>query len=104
MSWSEPPSGLRSRHLRLNGDEVLIVSFPLLPAPLPASLTPAERDVAFRALAGASNREIALGRGSAERTVANQLSSIFTKLGIGSRAELAWRMADLEAPRNGSQP
>ena len=97
MSWSQPPSGLRSRHLRLDGDEVLIVSFPLASAPLP-SLTSAERDVALRALAGASNREIAVARGSSERTVANQLSSIFKKLGIGSRAELAWRMADLEAP------
>jgi DNA-binding NarL/FixJ family response regulator len=103
MTWLEPPAGLRSRHLRLNGDEVLIVSFPLFSTPLPASLTSAERDVAFRALTGASNRTIALERGSSVRTVANQLSSIFKKLRIGSRAELAWRMAELESP-NGSEP
>ena len=97
MTWSQPPTGLRSRHLRLDGDEVLIVSFPLVPTPLPP-LTSAERDVAARALGGLTNREIAVARGSSERTVANQLSSIFRKLGIGSRAELAWRMADIEAP------
>ncbi len=98
MTFSKPPLGLRSRHLRLDGDEVLVVSFPLGRAPLPASLTSAERDVAFRALSGASNREIAIARGSSERTVANQVSSLFRKLGIGSRAELAMVLSEIEAP------
>jgi DNA-binding CsgD family transcriptional regulator len=51
-------------------------------------LTPAERRVAIRILAGQSNAEIARTRGRAERTVANQVSSIFQKLGVSSRSEL----------------
>lgn len=52
-------------------------------------LTPAEREVALLASAGASNAEIAKARRSAVRTVANQIASIFKKLGVGSRVELA---------------
>lgn len=42
-------------------------------------------------LQGKSNREIALERGVAERTVANQLASAFRKLGVSSRYELQYR-------------
>jgi DNA-binding NarL/FixJ family response regulator len=52
-------------------------------------LTHAEAAVARAAVAGLSNREIAEERGSAARTVAVQLSSIYRKMGISSRAELA---------------
>jgi DNA-binding CsgD family transcriptional regulator len=52
-------------------------------------LTEAERDVALLAARGQSNTEIANGRRTSERTVANQLASILRKLGIGSRAEIA---------------
>jgi DNA-binding CsgD family transcriptional regulator len=54
-----------------------------------AGLTDAERDVLTRILAGDSNETIAKARGSAVRTVANQIASIFRKLGVSSRAELA---------------
>lgn len=53
-----------------------------------AALTPHERQVAALAREGLSNGEIARRRGTAERTVANQLASIYRKLGISSRAEL----------------
>ena len=52
-------------------------------------LTAAEREVAALALRGLSNRDIAVRRGARERTVANQLASVFRKLGISSRSELA---------------
>jgi DNA-binding CsgD family transcriptional regulator len=52
-------------------------------------LTSAEREVALLALAGKSNNEIAEARHCSVRTVANQLQSVFRKLGIRSRAELA---------------
>ena len=52
-------------------------------------LTPAERQVALAVLAGYSNAEIARTRGSSPRTVANQIASIFRKLGVRSRGELA---------------
>jgi DNA-binding CsgD family transcriptional regulator len=54
-----------------------------------AALTPAERAVVALALADLSNRDIAARRGSAPRTVANQLAAAYAKLGISSRAELA---------------
>jgi DNA-binding CsgD family transcriptional regulator len=58
-----------------------------------AGLTPAEGEVARLAGEGFSNREIAALRGSAERTVANQLRRIYRKLGIASRFELAARLS-----------
>jgi DNA-binding CsgD family transcriptional regulator len=59
---------------------------------LPASLTRAEREVAWLVVEGASNGEIARQRRTAERTVANQLQAIYTKLGVGSRRELVTRL------------
>lgn len=48
-----------------------------------------EREVADLAVTGRSNREIAEALVISERTVENHLYRIFTKLGIGSREELA---------------
>ena len=56
-------------------------------------LTTAEREVAVEAARGLSNSEIAEARGRSVRTVVNQLASVFAKLGLGSRAELAARLA-----------
>jgi DNA-binding NarL/FixJ family response regulator len=55
---------------------------------LPASLTPAEREVARAILDGRTNAEIARARRTTLRTVANQVSSILSKVGVGSRSEL----------------
>ena len=52
-------------------------------------LTEAEHEVMFHAVRGASNAEIARTRGTSTRTVANQLASIYRKLGLASRTELA---------------
>jgi DNA-binding CsgD family transcriptional regulator len=54
-----------------------------------AALTAAELDVARFAGAGMSNRDIAYVRRTSIRTVANQIASVFRKLGVASRAELA---------------
>lgn len=51
-------------------------------------LSRAERAVVMLALDGLSNQEIARARGTSLRTVANQIASIFRKLGVGSRPEL----------------
>jgi DNA-binding CsgD family transcriptional regulator len=53
------------------------------------SLTPREREVLAHLRLGHTNGQIALALGTAERTVRNQLSSIYDKLGVGSRAEAA---------------
>jgi DNA-binding NarL/FixJ family response regulator len=59
-----------------------------LGAPAPA-LSPAEREVATLAAAGWTNAAISVHRGTSDRTVANQMASIFRKLGVSSRQELA---------------
>jgi len=58
-----------------------------------AALTEAETDVLQRILAGRSNTEIAFERASSKRTVANQIATMFKKLGVRSRRELAARVA-----------
>lgn len=52
-----------------------------------AGLTPAERDVLELVAAGLDNHEIAARLGKSEKTVRNQVSSIFDKLGVRTRAE-----------------
>ena len=51
------------------------------------ALTPREREVLSHLPLGYTNAQIALALGSAERTVRNQLSSIYEKLGVATRAE-----------------
>ena len=59
------------------------------------ALGEAERAVARLAGDGKTNAEIAAARGTSERTVAHQLTSIFKKLGVGSRGELAAKLRDV---------
>lgn len=66
-----------------------VLSLPADVAPAAAPLTAAEQDVMRLALAGWSNRRIAGARRTSERTVANQMASLFRKLGVASRGELA---------------
>lgn len=84
--------GPRVSYLEVGGETLAVLSVPLGSAADLSALTLAERDVAERAAIGASNRAIARARGTSERTVANQLASIFGKLGVGSRAELAAKL------------
>jgi DNA-binding CsgD family transcriptional regulator len=68
------------------------VRAPLLPAAaraVLAPLTPREREVLAHLHLGYTNAQIATVLGTAERTVRNQLSSIYEKLGVSSRAEAA---------------
>lgn len=58
------------------------------PLPLPgAALTPAESEVLGLVAEGLNNRAIAARLGKSEKTVRNQLSVIFDKLGVASRAQ-----------------
>jgi DNA-binding CsgD family transcriptional regulator len=85
------PEGLRASRFEV-GEEAYAVFESALTDPADSELTrilsEAEQDVAKRALEGKSNPEIARERGTSIRTVANQMASIFSKLGVGSRAEL----------------
>ena len=59
----------------------------------PASLTASERRVAERAAEGETNRDIAQGLFVTPKTVEVHLSSVYRKLGIKSRRELAAALA-----------
>ncbi len=88
------PRDLRVSHLK---DGVVVVSWqrdaPLTP------LSPAEHEVLTLAAGGATNAEIAKRRGTSVRTVANLLARAYRKLGIGSRAAAAARVAGTQRPR-----
>ncbi|MDP3892230.1 LuxR family transcriptional regulator, partial [Nocardioides sp.] len=54
-------------------------------------LTPREREIAALAAAGATSKEIAAQLFVSSRTVDNHLQSVYTKLGVSGRQELAGR-------------
>lgn len=90
----EPPAGITSTRFTVGDEEVVVLSFPLPGYRLPDTLTAAERAVVELLLEGRSNANIASARGTSVRTVANQVASIFRKVGVTSRAELMARLRD----------
>lgn len=82
------PNALRVTHGHIGELEVIVCSFPVAEPTLPPVLSEAERFVAMGILEGKSNQQIADERGTALRTVANQVASLFAKCGVSSRAEL----------------
>ena len=58
-----------------------------------AGLSAAENEVLALVLNGYDNASIAEARKTSPRTTANQVSSIFRKLGVASRAELAAKLS-----------
>jgi DNA-binding CsgD family transcriptional regulator len=88
-----PPAGLVAWHLDLGyGQELALFEFATSDGcPRATGVTAAERVVLGLAVTGLSNAEIAARRGVSPRTVANQMESLFRKLGVHSRLELqAW--------------
>lgn len=79
------------------GDDLVLVSLPSPRANRSSSvrgeLTAAEVEVASLAASGLSNTKIADVRQSSHRTVANQLASVYAKLGVAGRRELRARLA-----------
>jgi DNA-binding NarL/FixJ family response regulator len=57
-------------------------------------LTPSERDVLRLIARGLDNRAIAAALAKSEKTVRNQVTSIFAKLGVSSRAQAVARARD----------
>ena len=98
---SKPPEDLRASVVRIGGTPYVMLSYTRPDADTSEALpqlTRSEREVAHALLGGLSNAAIARLRGSAERTVANQVASIFRKLGVHSRTELAARWGHLLSP------
>ena len=89
-----PPRGLRAAPVEINDERYVVVSYPVATRDPLESLTDAERAVVILVLRGLSSEQIAHVRATAVRTVANQLASIYRKLGVNSRVELAARLRD----------
>jgi DNA-binding NarL/FixJ family response regulator len=88
------PSGLRRKlaETSLVGERLLTGTYPLVNTRHIANLSETEREVAALMIAGSTNADIAQRRETSEHTVANQVQSIFRKLGVRSRGELVARL------------
>jgi DNA-binding NarL/FixJ family response regulator len=68
--------------------------------PLPPSafnaLTPREKQIAYLAAQGLTNRQISAETGLSINTISNHLKRVYAKLGVQSRTELAWRLQYLD--------
>ncbi|MCK6545615.1 helix-turn-helix transcriptional regulator [Myxococcota bacterium] len=78
----------RVRAFRLGSLRALEITLPEGRPGLDVDLSESERAVLALLLEGCSNREIAARRGTSVRTVANQVASIYRKVGVNSRREL----------------
>jgi DNA-binding CsgD family transcriptional regulator len=96
MADDRPPAPLRdvaATAFEYAGQELFVLSWEPATVSTLLGLTPAEKAVVTLMLEGTGNTEIARARGTSGRTVANQIASVFRKLGVGSRAELAAMLA-----------
>ena len=75
--------------LMIAGQAFRCLTFSSRPVAGAGRLTRSEREVAYRAAQGETARQIAAARRTSKRTVDHQLASVFRKLGIASRNELA---------------
>jgi DNA-binding NarL/FixJ family response regulator len=87
---------LRGMPMQVGGARLAVAERELPKRPEASDLTPAERAVVDGTLAGLSNAEVAIRRGTSPRTIANQLASVLRKLGVGSRYELAAALTQAE--------
>lgn len=84
--------GAERARVSVSGAELEVLVGPAPRADLGQGLSPTERELVALLARGASNRAIAQVRGTSERTVANQLASLYRKLSVGSRSELLLRV------------
>jgi DNA-binding CsgD family transcriptional regulator len=94
-SRRNPPPDLQA--LQSDDGEVVILSFAIPEGEQPQALSPVESEIVALVLQGHSNSEIARLRGTSARTVANQVASVFRKLGVRSRLELVAHAAIAQA-------
>jgi DNA-binding CsgD family transcriptional regulator len=60
------------------------------------ALTPREKQIAYLAAQGLTNRQISAETGLSINTISNHLKRVYAKLGVQSRTELAWRLQYLD--------
>jgi DNA-binding NarL/FixJ family response regulator len=76
--------------VKIGSETLLSIRCPIAPRPeMEVRLSNAETNVAWLISDGESNREIAFSRGTADRTVANQVASLFAKLDLSRRFDVA---------------
>ncbi len=85
------PAGLKACTFEVLGDEYAVFTFSIPEVQTPSGLSAAEREVTRAVVEGQSNKEIAVKRSTSPYTVANQLRSIYAKLGVSNRLELIAR-------------
>jgi DNA-binding CsgD family transcriptional regulator len=95
------PEGVEITEFCVGDQRYALLSLPATTSPFPGGLTEAEWLIGLMALAGHSNATMATMRGVAPRTIANQLASLYRKLGVSSRGELAARWPALFAEATG---
>ncbi|HVU02576.1 MAG TPA: LuxR C-terminal-related transcriptional regulator [Polyangiaceae bacterium] len=91
-----PPRGLEAYTGTMGDEEIIVVGFDLPKISVPPGLSAAEEEIVRAIASGLQNAEIARQRGTSVRTVANQIASIFSKVGVGSRAELVYLCSRVE--------
>lgn len=92
--WDRPDMSFTP--YQLGPDELLRIDMPLSKVDTLAGLTKSERDVLADLLRGYSNRVISVRRDRSPKTVANQVASVFSKLRVHSRREVALAMSSGE--------
>lgn len=86
-----PDAGVQT--FEIGGEKYALFSFALPRIRLPSGLTAAEQSVVSAVLDGHTNADIARSRGTSVNTVANQLRTIYSKLGVSDRLGLMRRCA-----------
>jgi DNA-binding NarL/FixJ family response regulator len=94
---------IRVTHFRFGGNELVVVSEPIMRTSDFPDLNGAEREVALLAVSGYSNSDIAAKRCVRKQTVTNQLSSIYKKLGVASRSGMIAYIRDALAEPGGDK-
>jgi DNA-binding CsgD family transcriptional regulator len=84
------PFGLSIETVEVGAETLVVFGFPL--RGLARSLTRVERLTVALILEGLTTAEIAAARGVARTTVSSQLRSIYGKLSVSSRTELACKL------------
>lgn len=86
------PPALTIDTLEVDGETLVVFAFPRAPRTTPGALTGAEQVVAELVLQGLTTAQIAAARWVASATISAQLRSIYRKLGVSSRTELAQQL------------
>lgn len=87
-SGSRRRGTIETIRVEVDGEHYLLIGIPRARQVVDWAVTPTERLLIEGIAAGLSNRELAEKRGTALRTIANQLQTLYRKLGVTSRGEL----------------